>query len=104
MNRLFMVEMLDNGLVYREDNGYTRAVLYNEESYSDEDAQFADCHKEMGKMILDEMLSRDGDLAKESKEKYAKTGKPTIGFMVKMEVLPLCAEEIHFLTQGKNNL
>lgn len=100
MKKNFEIEMLDNGIVIKEEN-YAEAVLYNEdanveedsESESDSDAKYADCQKRIGALFTDMMLGDFSELSKESREKYDKTGKPTFGYRVEMKITPLAKGE-----------
>lgn len=90
MNRELIVEMIDNGLVFRHDGGYVEAVLYNEDEYN----KFKDCNNYLGGMLIDEMMSECSDLSSESKRVYGLTGKPVVGFRLKISIEPVTMERI----------
>lgn len=94
MKKTFEIEMLDNGIVIKEEN-YTEAVLYNEDVDTEEnpDAEYADCQKRIGALFTDMMFGNMGELSKESREKYDKTGKSTAGYRVEMKITPLAKGE-----------
>lgn len=94
MKKNFEIEMLDNGIVIKEEN-YTEAVLYNEDADTEEDsdAAYADCQKRIGALFTDMMFGDLSDLSKESREKYDKTGKSTVGYRVEMKITPLAKGE-----------
>lgn len=97
MKKQIIIEQLNNGIVIREESGWSQAVLFNKESVLDEDAMFCDCQKAIGKIFTDDMF-RDsiGDLAKETKEKYDTTGKTAVAYRIEMNIVPLSQEEIFF--------
>lgn len=94
MKKNFEIEMLDNGIVIKEEN-YTEAVLYNEDvnAEEDSDAEYEDCQKRIGALFTDMMFGNLGELSKESREKYDKTGKSTVGYRVEMKITPLAKGE-----------
>ena len=94
MKKNFEIEMLDNGIVIKEEN-YAEAVLYNEDANTEEDsdAEYADCQKRIGALFTDMMFGNVGELSEESREKYDKTGKPTFGYRVEMKITPLAKGE-----------
>lgn len=94
MKKNFEIEMLNNGIVIKEEN-YTEAVLYNEDAISEEDpdAEYADCQKRIGALFTDMMFNDLSELSKESRDKYDKTGKTTFGYKVEMKITPLAKGE-----------
>lgn len=52
MKKNFEIEMLDNGIVIKEEN-YAEAVLYNEDANTEEDsdAEYEDCQKRIGALL-----------------------------------------------------
>lgn len=97
MNKKFTVELIDNGIIIREENDFVEAVLYNEDNYADEEAQYSDCYIEIGKRIIRDLFNHDGNIAKESKELYDKTGKYVIGFKIEMDIVPITKPEEMFI-------
>ena len=93
MKNNFTIELLDNGILIREDNGYTQAVLYrkNDTNY---EMQFTDCYIELGKRILEGMFEHEGELTEESQDVYNKTGKPVMAFKVNQEITPITFKEL----------
>lgn len=94
MKKNFEIEMLDNGIVIKEEN-YAEAVLYNEDAISEEDpdAEYTDCQRHIGMLFTDMMFDESSELAKESRDRYDKTGKSTFGYRVEMEITPLAKGE-----------
>lgn len=94
MKKTFEIEMLDNGIVIKEEN-FTEAVLYIEDANTEEDsdAEYADCQKRIGALFTDMMFGNLSELSEESRAKYDKTGKPTFGYRVEMKITPLAKGE-----------
>lgn len=94
MKKTFEIEMLDNGIVIKEEY-YTEAVLYNEDANTEEDsdAEYADCQKRIGALFTDMMFGNLSELSEESRAKYDKTGKSTFGYRVEMKITPLAKGE-----------
>ena len=91
MKKELTIEVLDNGLLVR-GSCFTEAVLYNEESVTDDDAQFEDCQRYVGKLLTDEIFG-PSDLRKESDNHRAAMGKPVIAYKLEVNIKPLTEDE-----------
>ena len=88
MKKNVTIEMLDNGLLFRSNN-WCEAVLYNEDANVDTDDDYANIHKYVGKWFTDELFDNLSDLSHETKRLHETTGKPVIGYKLKIEINPL---------------
>ncbi|MBP5722190.1 MAG: hypothetical protein J6X18_01210 [Bacteroidales bacterium] len=88
MKENVIIELLDNGLLFRREN-WCEAVLYNEDANVGTDDEYTNIHKYVGKWFTDNLFDEDSDLSEETKRLYETTGKPTIGYKVKVEIEPI---------------
>lgn len=96
MKKEILIEVLDNGLVLKDESGWSKAVLFNEKEMLDDDAQFRDCQQAIGKLFTDQAFGECTDLAKESRDMYEKRGFCTFGYRLEVKVTPLAGHEIKF--------